>query len=187
MSEVSYVPAPSALVVAVNGRVGTAATAGPILRLATGEPVVTGKLGQYQARLVRTGMTARITSTIPRLSAYGVVTYVGTFPVSNGQVGRPGGYPVVVTGVRPLSQRLIGAQVRMTLLLAATATPVLAVPLAAVAAAGGSTEVIRLTGRGRRVAVKVVTGISAGGLVAVRPANPGALVPGDQVVIGPAE
>lgn len=186
MSEVVYIPAASALVVSVNARVGGTATAAPVLRLATGDPTVTGRLGRYQARLVRAGMAARMTSASPRLSAYGVVTYVGSYPVRNGQIGSSGaGYPVVITGLRPLPQRLIGDQVRLTLLLAATSQPVLAVPLAAItAAAGGSTQVIRLTRKGQQVRVTVVTGVSAGGMVAVRPAVAGALVPGDRVVIG---
>jgi peptidoglycan hydrolase-like protein with peptidoglycan-binding domain len=187
MSEITFIPAPSALVASVNARVGAAVTAGPVLRLATGEPTVTGKLGRYQARLVRAGMAATISSASPRLSRYGVVTYVGPYPVQNGQIGRSGtGYPVVVTGLRPLPQRLIGARVRLRMLIAATSRPVLAVPLTAIAvAANGSARVTRLAGGGRKVWVKVMAGVSAGGLVAVRPAVPGALVPGDRVVIGP--
>jgi len=184
MSEVIFIPASSALVVAVNARLGTAVTAGPVLRLATGEPIVTGKLGQAQARLVRAGMSARITSAGPRLSAPGIVTQIGSYPVANGQVGQGAGYPLAVTGLRPLPQSLIGHRVRLTLYLAATSGPVLAVPLAAVVTADGRAEVIRLTAGQRRVRVVVRTGISAGGLVAVQPVLPGTLGPGDRVVLG---
>jgi len=186
ISEVVYIPASSALVVSVNARAGTVVTGGPVIRLATGAPTVTGKLGRYQARLVRAGMTARITSAGLRLARYGVVTYVGSYPVRNGKVSGSGaGYPVAVSGLRPLPQHLIGAKVRLTLLIAATSRPVLAVPLAAIApAASRSAQVIRIAGGGRKVRVKVVTGVSAGGLVAVRPATPGALAAGDRVVIG---
>jgi peptidoglycan hydrolase-like protein with peptidoglycan-binding domain len=186
MGEVTYIPAPSALVVSVDARAGAPAPAGPFIRLATGVPVVTGQLGQYQARLVRVGMSASIVPVSPGPTAPGVVTFAGEFPVRNGNVGQPGSHPVVVTGIRPLPQRRIGAQVRLVLLIAATSAPVLAVPLAAITAAGGAVHVIRLAGHGQRVLVTVATGISAGGLVAVRPTEPGALVPGDRVVIGPA-
>ena len=186
MSEVSYIPARSALVVSVNARVGQTVPAGPVLRLATGEPSVTGRLGRYQARLVRAGMTARISSASPPVSRYGVVTSVGSYPVRRGQVGTAGGgYPVVIAGLRPLPQRLIGTPVLLTLLLAATSRPVLAVPVAAItAASNGAAEVIKLASGGRRIAVRISTGISAGGLVAVRPAPHGKLAPEDRVLIG---
>jgi len=186
MSEVSYIPARSALVVSVNARVGQTVPAGPVLRLATGEPSVIGRLGRYQARLVRAGMTARISSASPPVSRYGVVTSVGSYPVRRGQVGTAGGgYPVVIAGLRPLPQRLIGTPVLLTLLLAATSWPVLAVPVAAItAASNGAAEVIKLESGGRRIAVRISTGISAGGLVAVRPAPHGKLAPEDRVLIG---
>src|ERR1022692_3640140 len=180
MSEVTFIPAASALVVAVNAKVGTAVFAGPVLQLATGDPIVAGTLGQAQARLVRVGMSAGISSERPPLSVLGVVTRSGFYPSANGQVGRGSGYPVAVTGLRPLPQSLIGHQVRLTVWLAATSGPVLAVPLAAVVTiAHGTASVIRLTAGRRRVWVAVRTGLSAGGMVAVRPVIPGALRPGD--------
>jgi peptidoglycan hydrolase-like protein with peptidoglycan-binding domain len=185
MSEVTFIPAASALVVSVNARAGDIVGTGPVLRLATGEPGVTGKLGRYQAAAVRAGMTARIVSASRRLSRYGVVTYVGTYPVHGGQIGGFG-YPIVVSGVHPLPERLIGSMVRLTVVLVATPRPVLAVPLAAITVApGGATRVILLASGGRRVQVKVVTGVAAGGMVAVRPAAARALTAGDRVLIGP--
>jgi hypothetical protein len=181
MSEVVFIPARSALVVSVNAKVGTVVTTGPVLRLATGDPTVNGLLGPNQARQVRAGMAAWISSARPRLFTHGVVTHVGSFPLPARQPGQ--GFPVVITGLRLFRQQLIGTRVRVTLWLAATSGPVLAVPLAAVITAHGSASVIRLAA-GRRISVAVRTGISADGLVAVRPVLAGALKPGDRVVLG---
>ena len=81
--------------------------------------------------------------------------------------------------------RLIGARVRLTLEAAVTARPVLTVPVAAIIAAdrGRPARVMRIVS-GRRVRVAVFTGPMADGLVAVQPARPGALRPGDRVLIG---
>jgi hypothetical protein len=182
MSEVVFIPARSALVVSVDAKTGTVVAAGPVLQLATGAPTVNGSLSQNQARMLRAGMAAWISAARPRLFTHGVITHVGSLPSPTGQAGQ--GFPVVITGLRPLPQHLIGVRVRLTLWLAATSGPVLAVPLAAVVTAHGSATVVRLTAGRRRLSIRVRTGISADGLVAVQPVIPGALKPGDRVVLG---
>jgi peptidoglycan hydrolase-like protein with peptidoglycan-binding domain len=190
MSEVSYIPAGSALVVSVAARVGTKVTAGHlVLRLAVGRPQVTGVLSADQAARARAGMAARIA--LPGSIVAGVVTRIGTIPA-----GRKGQaqYPVWVTSTRPLPQRAIGSAVRLTLRAPVTRHSRLTVPLTAVFSApsrpgtrpggGRSVFVVLVTASGRRTRVPVLTGPTAGGFVAIRPTVRGALRPGDRVLIG---
>jgi hypothetical protein len=180
MAQVSYVPAASALVVAVNARAGSTVAAGRVvLRLATGHPYVTGLLSAGQAMLVRAGDPAVIGSASPHVAAAGTVTAIGAGVA---------GYPVRVTVTHPLAESLAGLRVRLTIWSAITRSPVLTVPLAAVSSTGRAARMVSFVttiapgGRTRRVTV--TTGRSAGGYVAVTPAGQGALMPGDRVVIG---
>ena len=183
MSEVAYIPSRSALVVAVDARVGTVAGNGPLLSLATGSPYVTGHLSARQASLARRGTPARIAAAVPRAAAAGRVTRVGTLPAVGGPP--PGGFGVWVRTSRALPQRLVGARVRLTLLPAVTAGPVLSVPATAIfAARSGAGGHVVVLARGRRRRVAVAVGPDAGGLVAVQPLTAGALRPGDRVLIG---
>src|SRR6266704_1521383 len=97
-----------------------------------------------------------------------------------------GGYPVLVASRRPLPQRLVGAGVRLRLEPAVTAGPVLTVPVAAIIGGthGRPARVVKILPPRRRVRVPVFTGPAANGLVAVQPVGPGALRPGDRVLVG---
>ncbi|MGI9008532.1 MAG: peptidoglycan-binding protein [Streptosporangiaceae bacterium] len=183
MSEVVFIPAKSALVVAIGARTGRPAGAGPLVTLTTGPPYVTGSLTAHQAALARPGMAARIVSAIPPVTARGTVTRIGPLPAVGG--APPGGFPVLVRSQRRLPQHLVGASVRLTIEAPVTASPVLTVPAAAIIAGrpGQPARVIKLSG-GPRAAVAVRTGPSAAGLVAVQSVRPGALGPGDHVLIG---
>ena len=178
-SEVAYIPARSALVVAVEARVGTVVGNGPVLRLATGHPYVTSYLSPHQASLARRGTPAAIASARMPASASGTVTRVGTRPAAGG------GFAVWVRARRSLPQRLVGARVRLTLRVAMTAGPVLAVPVTAIFAARRARpdHVVVLTPGGRRARVPVATGPAADGLIAVQSLSPGRLRPGDRVLI----
>lgn len=189
MSEVSYVPARSALVVSVPARVGAEVTAGHVLlRLAVGHPYVTGVLSAHQPARTRAGIAARIA--LPGSTVAGVLTRIGAIPAfvpgGKGQAG----YPIMVTSARPLPQRAIGSAVQLTLLAPVTRRPRLTVPLTAVFSApprpgaGRSAFVVLVTATGRRTRVPVRTGPMAGGFVAIRSVAWGALRPGDRVLIG---
>ncbi len=81
MLEVSYIPAASALVVAASAKVGAAGGQGHvILRLATGNPYVTGLLSAHQAALARIGLSARIGSASPLLTAAGRLARISVIP-----------------------------------------------------------------------------------------------------------
>lgn len=184
MSEVTFIPAQSALVVFVGARAGKVVSAGPVLTLATGHPYVTGVLSPHQASQARTGMPAEIVSAGPRLAAAGTVTRIGSLPA----VGGPpvSGYPIEVQSSHPLPQHLIGARVRLTLWAAVTSGPVLAVPLAAIMAArhGRPAYVVKITSGGHRIRVPIFIGPTADGLAAVQPVTRDMLRPGDRVLIG---
>jgi len=182
MSEVVFIPGKSALVASVGARVGRQPGAAPVLTLATGRPYVSGHLTAHQAAQARRGIPAIITAASPRLTAGGTVTRIGPLPATGGV----GGYPVRMRTRRPLPQRMIGAQVRLTLEAAVTASPVLTVPVAAIIAAGRGrpARVLKVTPAGQHVSVPVFTGPTADGLVAVQPVRRASLRPGDRVLVG---
>jgi peptidoglycan hydrolase-like protein with peptidoglycan-binding domain len=181
-SEVVFIPGKSALVVSVGARVGRQPGTAPVLTLATGRPYVTGRLTAHQAAQARKGIPAIITAASPALTARGTVTRIGPLPATGGARG----YPVRVRSTRPLPQRMIGAQVRLTLEAAVTAAPVLTVPVAAIIAAGHGrpTRVLKVTAARQHVSVPVFTGPTAGGFVAVQPMRRASLRPGDRVLVG---
>jgi hypothetical protein len=210
MSEVAYLPASSALVVAVHARVGDPAAGPWIIRLAVGPPYVTGVLSYDQARHARLGMRAVISSPTPPIAAGGTVTRIAPIPPPRAfGAGLVTGFPVSVRPGRALARQLIGTRVRLTLIAPVTTGPVLAVPVTAVFAArqggrarangtpraGPSTAtgrrawaaapyVIWIGPGGRRRRVPVYTGPMADGLVAIQPVRAGTLHPGDRVLIG---
>jgi len=182
-SEVVFIPSTSALVTSVLGRVGDLVGGSAVLTLATGAPYVTGDLTAHQASQARRGMPASIVAANPGLTARGTVTRIGSLPPVGGPPLR--GYPILVRPTRPLPQRMIGARVRLTLAVPVTAEPVLTVPIAAFVPAGhGRAGHVTVLKGGRRVRVRVLTGPTADGLVAVQPERPGALNSGDHVLIG---
>jgi hypothetical protein len=133
MSEVAYLPASSALVVAVHARVGHPVTGPWIIRLAVGPPYVTGVLSYDQARHARIGMRAVISSPVPPIAARGKVTRIAPIPPPRAfGAGSVTGFPVSVRPDRALAQHLIGTPVRLTLLAPVTTGPVLTVPVTAV-------------------------------------------------------
>ncbi len=197
MGEVSYIPAGSALVVSAPAKTGTEVTKGHIvLKLAVGNPYVTGLLSAHQAAQARAEIPARIGSAAANMA--GVVARISVIPAYGPRDKGPASYPVVVTSRKRLPQRAIGSTVRLTLLAPVTSEPVLTVPVTAVFAASGrgaasagttSSFVVVVTGnrstqRTQRTQVAVSTGPAAGGFVAVRSISPGALRPGDRVLIG---
>jgi hypothetical protein len=182
MSEVVFIPAPSALVISVATRVGARISGGPLLWLAIGNPHVNAVLTAHQAVSTRRGASAMLDVASPRLAVAGRLRPFALFPAGAAS------YPVVVTSDRPLPQRLIGVRVRITLLVPVTAAAVLSVPLAAVFGSGPRRQpyVVEIlgTGQGQRRHVPVLTGPTADGWVAVQPVAPGGLRKGSRVLVG---
>lgn len=180
-SEVVFIPGESALVTAVHARVGDLVRGSTVLTLATGKPYVSAELSQHQAAGMRRGMPATIVTATSRKLA-GTVTRISPVPVAAGTAAS--GYRVLVRSRRLLPLHMIGADVRLMVLVPVTSGPVLIVPAAAILTGRQHvTEVIKIAA-GRRSRVAVVTGPSADGLVAVQALRHGALEPGARVLIG---
>ncbi|MEO6126559.1 MAG: peptidoglycan-binding domain-containing protein [Ilumatobacteraceae bacterium] len=189
--EVVFMPTMPARVIAATSALGpisadpTATTAGGgLVELAGGGLIVMTSIRPGDIGLVRAGMDAEIldetsATTYPATIA-DIATDVTTGP--DGQLG----YPTVITPADPLPDTLTGANVRVTITTAATETPELVVPLAAVSsAAGGTTRVSVVSDpNGVPLDVEVDAGLSADGFVAITPTNPDALHEGDLVVVG---
>jgi multidrug efflux system membrane fusion protein len=187
MSEVSYIPASSALVISALARAGSVLAGGQIfLKLATGNPYVTGILPARQASQAREGLRAEIASALPRLAAGGVIAKITEIPAYAGHGPGHPWYQVVVTTKRPIPVSLVGSKVRLTLWTPVTSGPVLTVPLTGVFAGqrGQPPYVVRIAADGSRHVVAVHTGLAAGGLVAVSAVRPGSLDPTMRVLIG---
>jgi multidrug efflux pump subunit AcrA (membrane-fusion protein) len=181
--EVVFIPSTSALVTSVRGRVGDLVGGSVVLTLATGAPYVTANLTAHQASQARKGMPASIVGANPGFRALGTVTRIGSLPPVGGPP--PQGFPILVKPARALPQRLIGARVRLTLKVPVASEPVLTVPLSAFVSSGhGPAGHVTVLRAGRRVTVRVLTGPTADGLLAVQPVPQGALKPGDHVLIG---
>lgn len=201
-SEVVFMPSLPARVVSVPVQVGDPVK-GPVLTLARGGMTLTGRLDPSQAGLVTAGMKAQVLSEATGAQADGTVESVGAPVVpgsgkaeQGGGAGEGGGapatgldggvyVPLAIHPAKAWDNRFAGQDVRVTITAAATAAPVLAVPLAAVSARADARTTVTVVGAGgaQRV-VPVRAGVSADGLVEVTPLGGARLGPGDRVVVG---
>lgn len=181
----------------VTGRVGGEVT-GAVLTVSAGAPVVRGSLTVADRGLVRPGQAVEIRSEVTGTTAAAKVASVADTPgggpppgAGTGGAGgapQPGadraGYPLVVEPDAPLDPGLAGQDVRLTVRAAASAGPVLVVPLSAVSATADGRTVVTVYEHGQRRRVEVTPGMVGGGSTEVRPLTGGALGPGDQVIVG---
>jgi hypothetical protein len=187
MSEISYIPATSALVISASARAGTVLRRGQVLlRLATGNPYVTSIVPAREVGQARVGLHAQFASALPQLSAAGVIAKITEIPAYAGHSPGHPMYQVVVISRRPIPVGLVGTKVRLTLWAPVTSVPVLTVPLAGVFTGrpGRPPYVVRIAADGRHQVVPVHTGLTADGLVAVSGLRPGSLNPATRVLIG---
>ncbi|MFA1541818.1 hypothetical protein [Actinomadura monticuli] len=195
--EVLFVPRFPARVVDVKARLGDPAK-GTILELSAEDLVARGSLSAADRELVDVGMRVTIFADETGLEAAGRVASIGEFAGSGGAgdeaagTGEDGagreaepGHPIKVKGLKPLSRRFTGRDVRLTIETASTGGPVLVVPASAIfASADESTQVIKLLAGGRRQRIPVRTGATGNGFVEVAPTGSARLAPGDRVVVG---
>lgn len=194
-SEVVFVPKFPARVTEMQAELG-AEVKGTILTLAAGDLVVRGRLSPVDRQLVRPGQRVRILAEESGLEVVGRVSSIAEFDgggdseSSGGEGGelRGGGtpvepgHPIVVKGIRPLSEKCAGQDVRLTIEAASTNGPVLVVPSSAIYAnADGSTQVLKVLVGGRHERVSVRTGATGGGFVEVVSDR---LARDDRVVVG---
>ena len=207
-----FLPTFPATVIETTGALGQPAT-GVLLKLTTSGLVLTGQLPLNAQNTVKPGMTCVInddaggtpikgsiatvgqpTTSVPS----GVVVPIGGSP-SGGATGQTGGgnpqtgtggaatsayLPLSITTEQPLPSAWNGKNVRIVIDTASTSGEVLAVPVSAVVTtANGTTTVTRVEPDGRQTPVPVTTGLSADGMIEVRPAGTVELRAGDQVRI----
>jgi hypothetical protein len=143
--------------------------------------VVESALSAADAKLVREGGTVAIKAPEANIDATGTVTRVATTPGTNGVDPQRFYLEVTPTGI---DVSLAGTSVVQTISVQSTQGEVLAVPVSALSmASDGSTRVQVQAPRAPARFVTVDPGLSAKGLVAVKPVR-GDLTPGDLVVVG---
>ncbi|WP_116999152.1 hypothetical protein [Desertimonas flava] len=192
--EVVFVPALPATVSSLRAEVGDDAAGGDdggsgadgLIVLATSALQVEATVSPSDAAILRIGMTVEVMNDGMSTTAIaGRLSFVGEQVESSGD-GRQRGLPVIVDGVDPIPPAWTGSNVRVTFTAAATSSPVLVVPLAAVwSGADGQARVeVVDDDAGTVTAVAVEPGLSADGFVQVTPVATGELGEGDQVVVG---
>jgi peptidoglycan hydrolase-like protein with peptidoglycan-binding domain len=184
LSQVMFVPRLPAEVVKVKVPVGGTAS-GPLVALSAGEPGIEGQLNPADARLVRPGMRVQILDPATDSAFGGRVRSVGTRMQTKGSIS--GGFyvPMRVSADTRLPVSMAGQNLKLTIIAAHTAGPVLTVPQAAIfASADGQTYVTKVTAMRSRVRVPVRTGFTGDGLVEVAPGSGGTLHAGDTVAVG---
>jgi hypothetical protein len=167
MSEVAFLPLGRAHVAAMTARVGRVVQA-PFITFATGNLSLSAHLDPSGKNLVRVGRRVSIVSETTGFTAEATVGAVGQPKVAHGVSVLP--VSLVRSTDWPLSEA--GDNVRVTVTTASTTGPVLAVPVSALSATADGRTVVTVLGRGnRRNILQVIPGVSAGGLVEIRPVN----------------
>jgi hypothetical protein len=206
LGEFVFVPSFPATLASINGDVGATVSA-PLVTIDTGRLVISGTLQQSDEQLLKVGMKVSIYSEVLNKSATGTLSAIGAYSdgspnsssassgsgsassadgsAGSGQ-GSPG-YPVTVTPEGTLdSTAWLGQNVRLTITAASTGAKVLAVPVAAITtnAAGATSVLLDDATTGQETSVPVSVGVTAAGMCAITPADPGSIHPGDTVVTG---
>lgn len=193
-SEVVFLRTLPGRVTALDAQVGEA-VAEHALTLSAGTLVVRGALAPADKELVRTGMAVKVLSELTGVEVAATVSSVADTPTDpaadkasgDGKAAVSGGrsFEVVVTPTKPLDPQLAGQDVRLTVEAAASAGPVLVVPVTAMSATADGRTVVTVVGpNGDRRRVEVRPGATAGGFVQVTPAGTAKLGPGERVVVG---
>ena len=185
LSEIMFVPRLPAQVVKLGGGVGKIVS-GSLVTLSMGSPAIKGQLNPAYGSLVRPGMHVTITAQGSPAVVHGTIQSVIKKAQTSHSISGGLYYPMHIKLHKRLPSSMgPGQNVILSIRAAQSDGPMLAVPEAAVfGGQDGKDYVSKVTGSdsATRVAVTVVT--TGDGLVGVRPAQPGALKQGDQVVTG---
>ncbi len=193
-AEVVLVPLDSAVVRSVGVQVGFTAgtesasdmqgsgTLDGTLSLSWGQLTATALVAADHRTLIQPDMAVDIADELGAWSGSGRITAVADEPaVVEGATGFP---VTVVAASGEFPSSLVGNGVRITISSARTQTPVLVVPLAALASSpGGQAIVDRVRGESR-TSVPVTVGAQGDGYVEVTPSTAEDLQVGDSVVVG---
>lgn len=183
-SEVTYVPSVPATVTALSTAIGKDAT-GTALTLVSGALVATSEaLDPASATGIKAGQTAEIVTddgTRHPAAVTSVTTSAASTDDQQGQAGSDKQVTVVVAPSSPVTGDE-GTQVRVVVHTASSRTPVLNVPVSAVATGPQGDTVVTVVKNGTRRVVPVVTGLTGDGRVQIT----GDVAEGDTVLIGDA-
>jgi peptidoglycan hydrolase-like protein with peptidoglycan-binding domain len=140
---------------------------------------VDGALPVDEAGLVKAGAPVRVEEPALGINTTGKVSLVAPQPGSNGADNTHVFFRVVLDHPAPA---VVGASVRLTVLVNTTREAQLTVPVSAVSLGPDGTARVQRSDRGKLSFVPVQAGLSADGFVAVTPR--GSLAAGDTVVVG---
>ncbi|MFE6053969.1 peptidoglycan-binding protein [Kitasatospora sp. NPDC056446] len=201
-AELVYLSGFPARVESVSGRVG-GEVSGKVMTVSAGTLLLQGTLGAADHGLVHAGQKVDMLSELTGEQYTGVVASVAESPgggapqaggagASGTQAGAGGGtgagtvagYQVSVLPDRLLDPRSAGQSVRLTVVAASSAQPVLVVPVSAISATADGRTVVTVSASGQRRQVEVTPGTVGGGSVQVTPVAAGALSEGEQVIVG---
>lgn len=153
---------------------------GPTVTVTNNQLAIDSSLPLDEAPLVKPGLTVAIDEPDLGIAASGVVERVAAVP---GSEGVDGFHIYFETLVEETLDNLEGFSLRLTIPVESTAGSVLVVPISALSlAADGSTR-IQVEENGQLQFLVVEPGLSAAGLVEVKPVD-GTLAPGQMVLIG---
>lgn len=181
--EILFFPSTPVRVDTVSAKRGMQ-VAGDLMTVSNTSLAIDSGLSPQDAKLIRTGMRVRIEDPETAIDLIGRVTRVADRPGTNAAISDPTKTAMEVTPLRS-DRRLVNASVRLTIAIKSTKGKVLTVPINALSVgADGRSRVQVDVGGGRTRLVLVNPGLAASGNVEVEPTRPGALKPGDRVVIG---
>jgi hypothetical protein len=177
--EIVFLPELPLRVEAISVPVG-GAVAGDIMTVSRSSVHVVATMAAADAALVGAGMPARIDAGDEPVQFTGRVLRTKRSAASSNDV-----VVEIVPDDATAARRAVGLPARVTIAVSSTPADALVVPLAAVAAAGDGTSVVRVLRAGTRIEKVVVRpGLVADGFVVVTPVTAGALRTGDEVVVG---
>ncbi|MFN0096572.1 MAG: peptidoglycan-binding protein [Dehalococcoidia bacterium] len=177
---VIFVPTLPATVEKVGARVGAPPT-GSVMTVAAAGITVRSSIALADAQLVKAGDAVRLEAASLRLALDGTITKVADRAGTDGLDAQRVAIEILPAETPPA---LKDASLRVSITVAATSGPVVAVPLAAVrGAADGTSFVERLSATGSAERVQVELGLSAQGYAEVIGSRP-PLNPGERVIVG---
>lgn len=153
---------------------------GSVMKISTPRLAIDSSLALNDATLVHPGFPATIEETNLGIKVTGRVSTVAPGPGTNG-VDPQHVYLEVLPDQAP--PQLVGASVKITIAVTSTKGKVLVVPASAVFLGGDGKSRVQLDSHGSPVPVLVQPGLSAGGLVEIKPLDH-QIAPGDRVVVG---
>jgi hypothetical protein len=181
LSEVVFLPSFPGRVEKLNASVGSEVKP-PLMTVSSGDLIISAKVNPAQRNLVKERMKVQVLSDLNGDTLEAEVTSVGE--LQKDESGERS-HPLTVTPKgQKIPEKLVGADLRLTVEAASTDSAVLVVPVTALyTSIDGQTAVQRRSPDGKSQQVPVTVGVTASGYASVTPLN-GTLAEGEMVVIG---